>query len=73
MAFFGSTERSWSVDFDKELAAFERGDFDTAPRESILLAAEQADGGAECNWGVVYRRGDGAQQDYKRGVNWKGL
>ena len=65
----GSAGVSWSADFQKGLAAAERGDFATALREWTPLA-EQGTAGAQFNLGVMYYKGEGVPQDYKTAVKW---
>ena len=68
---------SWSADFDanydanydKGMAAYERGDYVAALREWTPLA-EQGDAIAQFSLGVMYERGEGAQQDYGQAVEW---
>ena len=60
---------SWSADFDKGLAAAERGDYATALREWHPLA-EQGHAKAQFNLGVMYADGEGIQQDYGQAVEW---
>ena len=59
----GSAGVSWSVDFQKGLAAVQRGDFATALREWTPLA-EQGYATAQYNLGVMYDNGEGVPQDY---------
>ena len=44
---------SWSADFDKGSAAYDRGDFETALREWTLLA-DQGHAEAQCNLALMY-------------------
>ena len=60
---------SWSADFDKGLAAYERGDYATALREWHPLA-EQGDAGAQFNLGAMYANGRGVAQDYGQAIEW---
>jgi TPR repeat protein len=60
---------SWSADFDKGLAAAERGDYATALREWHPLA-EQGHAKAQFNLRVMYADGEGIQQDYGQAVEW---
>jgi TPR repeat protein len=60
---------SWSADFDKGLAAAERGDYATALREWRPLA-EQGYAMAQYNLGVMYGNGRGVAQDYRQAVEW---
>ena len=59
----------WSADFQKGLAAAERGDFVTALREWTPLA-EQGDASAQSNLGVMYEKGQGVVQNYKIALKW---
>ena len=63
-----STE-GWSADFQKGLAAAQRGDFVTALREWKPLA-EQGNARAQVNLGLMYQKGDGVPQNYKTAVKW---
>ena len=65
----GSAGVSWSADFQKGLAAAQRGDFATALREWTPLA-EQGDATAQNNLGVMYDKGEGVPQDDKTAVKW---
>ena len=65
----GSAGVSWSADFQKGLAAAQRGDFATALRE-WTLAAEQGGADAQYNLGVMYDNGEGVPQDDKTAVKW---
>ena len=60
---------SWSADFDKGLAAAQKGDFATALREWTPLA-EQGDARAQYNLGSMHENGQGVLQDYKTAVKW---
>ena len=60
---------SWSADFGKGLAAYERGDYVTALREWRPLA-EQGHAKAQFNLGVMYADGEGIQQDYGQAAQW---
>ncbi len=59
----------WSADFDKGVAAFENGDFATAPKELTPLA-EQGNAFAQSNLGVMYATGKGVPQDYIHAHMW---
>ena len=59
----------WSADFQKGLAAAQKGDFATALREWTPLA-EQGNAVAQFNLGVMYEKGQGVLQDYKTAVKW---
>ena len=56
-------------DFDKGLAAAQRGDFATALREWTPLA-EQGDADAQLNLGLMYKKGAGVTQNYKTALKW---
>ena len=60
---------SWGADFQKGLAAHERGDFNTALREWKPLA-EQGDARAQGLLGGMYELGQGVPQDDKAAVKW---
>ena len=64
-----SSTEGWSADFQKGLAAAQRGDFATALREWKPLA-EQGNARAQVNLGLMYQRGDGVPQNYKTAVKW---
>ncbi|HUL05704.1 MAG TPA: trypsin-like peptidase domain-containing protein [Candidatus Acidoferrum sp.] len=51
------------------LAAYERGDYDTAFREFLPLA-EHGDAHAQYNLGIMYDEGRGVRQDYSEAVKW---
>ena len=68
----GSAGVSWSADFQKGLAAVQRGDFATALREWTPLA-EQGDASAQFNLGLMYNNGRGVPQDDKTAVKWYAL
>ena len=59
----------WSADFQKGLAAAQKGDFATALREWTPLA-EQGDAGAQTILGMMYKNGEGVIQDYKIALKW---
>ena len=59
----------WSTDFDKGLAAAQKGDFATALREWTPLA-EQGNADAQYNLGLMYKKGEGVTQDYKIALKW---
>ena len=60
---------SWSADFDKGLAAAQKGDFATALRELTPLA-KQGNADAQYNLGVMYENGQGISKNYKTAVKW---
>ncbi len=59
----------WSADFDKGLAAAQKGDFATALREWTPLA-EQGNANAQYNLGQIYKRGQGVPKDIKTALKW---
>ena len=59
----------WSADFQKGLAAAQKGDFATALLEWTPLA-EQGDAGAQTILGMMYKNGEGVTQDYKTALKW---
>jgi hypothetical protein len=65
----GTTGASWSADYQKGLAAYNRDDFATALREWKPLA-EQGDARAQSNLGVMYGLGRGVLQDYVYAHMW---
>ena len=56
-------------DFDKGLAAYNVGDFDTA-LEELRPLGEQGHAGAQFNLGLMYSYGMGVPQDYAEAVTW---
>jgi TPR repeat protein len=60
---------TWSADFQKGLAAAERGDFATALRDWTPLA-KQGDADAQIFLGGMYAKGRGVPQDYKAAIKW---
>ena len=56
-------------DFDKGLAAYNVGDFDTA-LEELRPLGEQGHAGAQFNLGLMYSYGVGVPQDYAEAVTW---
>jgi len=60
---------TWSADFQKGLAAAERGDFATALREWTPLA-KQGNADAQIFLGGMYAKGRGVPQDYKAAIKW---
>ena len=66
---FGSAGEVWSADFQKGVAAAQRGDFATALREWKPLA-EQGHAVAQYNLGLMYDNGDGVPHDYKTAGKW---
>ena len=59
----------WSADFQKGLAAADRGDFATA-LETLTPRAEQGGANAQGILGFMYDKGLGVPQDYKAAVKW---
>ena len=57
------------ADIDRGEAAFERGDYETAPGVFRPLAAE-GDAQAQHNLGFMYYRGEGVEQDFAAALNW---
>ncbi len=55
--------------FDEGLAAYERGDYETAVREFKSLA-EQGNALAQSILGGMYDEGQGVPQDYAEAVRW---
>ncbi len=55
--------------WDEGIAAYERGDYETALRELYPLA-EQGDAKAQNNLGDMYCYGHGVPQDYAEAVRW---
>ncbi len=62
------TAPAWAG-FDEGLAAYERGDFETALREWEPLA-EQGDAQAQTRLGSMYATGDGVPNDYPVAARW---
>ena len=60
---------SWSADFDKGLATYNRGDYVNAIREWRPLV-EQGYAMAQNNLGVMYGLGDGVVQNYVTAHMW---
>jgi uncharacterized protein len=65
----GSAGVSSAADFQRGLAAHNRGDFNTALREYKLLA-EQGDARAQSLLGGMYELGQGVPQDDKAAAKW---
>ena len=59
---------AWA-DFDDGMAAYERGDYETAFEEWLPLA-EQGNAGAQQNFGVIYENGQGVERDYAEAEKW---
>ncbi|MEL0108339.1 MAG: tetratricopeptide repeat protein [Rhodospirillaceae bacterium] len=58
-----------AADFEKGVAAYDRGDYATALREWRPLA-KQGDAIAQFNLGTLYNKGRGVPQDFKKAVKW---
>ena len=56
-------------DFQKGIAAYDRGDYATALKEWRPLA-ERGVSTAQFNLGVIYDNGEGVPQDYAEAVKW---
>jgi TPR repeat protein len=65
----GSAGVSWSADFQKGVAAYERRDYATALLEWTPLA-EQGDAEAQRSLGEMYRQGNGVRQNYRDAAWW---
>ena len=65
----GSVGVSVSQDFQVGFDAYNRGDYALALREFTPLA-EQGDADAQFNLGLMYRNGEGVQQDHKESAKW---
>ena len=61
-----------SADFFKGLDAYDRGEYETALWEWTPLA-EQGDGEAQSNLGLMYDNGYGVPQNYKTAFKWSTL
>lgn len=57
------------ADFNTGLAAYEKGDFETAIEQWTPLA-EKGDMAAQYNLGVIYQNARGVRRDNKRGFYW---
>ncbi len=64
----GLTAPAWA-DFESGLAAYIRGDYETALREFTALA-EQGKAEAQFNLGVMYHIGEGVPRDYVQAMQW---
>jgi len=58
--------------FEEGVAAYDRGDYETAMRLWQNLA-DRGDGGAQNNLGVMYERDEGVRRDYVRAHMWFNL
>ena len=68
VVLIGLAAPAWAG-FDGGVAAYERGDYETALREFRPLA-EQGIPSAQFTLGVMYYDGDGVPQDYAEAVKW---
>ena len=59
---------TWA-DFDEGVAAYNRGNYETAIREFRSLA-EQGDSIAQFNLGIMYKNGQGVSRDYTEALKW---
>lgn len=66
---FGGDAASRVSDYNKGVAAYLAGDFDTA-LQWYLAAAQQGHANAQYNLGNMYREGEGTRRDAKRAVEW---
>ena len=66
--FAGLAAPAWA-DVEGGLAAYARGDYETAFREFKTLA-EQGDAEAQFNLGVMYHIGEGVTPDYAQAMQW---
>ncbi len=67
----GLTAPAWAG-FDEGVAAAKRGDYATALREWRPLA-EQGNGDAQYNLGIMYKNGQGVTQDFVQAHMWFNL
>ena len=65
----GSVGESWGADFQRGVAAYNRGDYTTALREWAPLA-KQGNADAQYNLGLMHEKGQGVPQDDKEAVKW---
>ena len=56
-------------DFNRGIAAYQLGDYETALKE-FRLAAKQGSSSAKFALGLMYEDGKGVVQDYEEAVNW---
>ena len=68
VALLFSAGSAWA-DFDDGVAAFHRGDYETAFRE-WLPYAEQGDAFAQYSLGIMYKEGTGVPQNDTEAVKW---
>ncbi len=64
----GPTAPAWAG-LDEGVAAYNRGDYATAPREWRPLA-KQGNANAQFNLGLIYSKGRGVPQDYTEAARW---
>jgi TPR repeat protein/S1-C subfamily serine protease len=64
-----STRGSATAGWDEANAAYERGDYQTAFRESVPLAVA-GDSSAQVNVGLMYYHGQGVPQNYTEALRW---
>ena len=65
----GSFSLCWSDDFQKGMEAYKKGDFANAIKEWILLG-EDGDEKAQYFLGLIYYKGKGVPQNYKKALKW---
>jgi TPR repeat protein len=65
----GSVAMSWSADYQKGVAAYIAGDYETAHREWVILA-QQGHAKSQSSLAVLYDGGKGVLQNYKTAVKW---
>ena len=65
----GSFSLCWSYDFQKGMEAYKKCDFANAKKEWILLG-EDGDEKAQYFLGLIYYKGKGVPQDYKKALKW---
>ena len=68
VALLFSAGSAWA-DFDDGVAAYERGDYETAFREFLPLA-EQGHAISQAKLGFMYTKGTGVPQNYIEAVKW---
>ncbi len=68
VVLIGLAAPAWAG-FDEGVAAYERGDYETALREFRPLA-EQGQARAQVNLGLMYEKGQGVPQDDAEAVKW---
>ena len=65
----GSAGVSFAADFQKGLAAAQRGDFKTAYKLWLPIA-ERGNSEVQLMLGVMHHKGDGVPQDSKEAIKW---